>query len=176
MIARRRLASAALLLATFICSGHKHLEAYSQGEDLRAIWLEQVWLLATKFQVALIGLQGGVLNAAEAAAEAVLELELETSDVPVIDAFDPFAFGSDGNDIGIALTLTAMLKVVRQLSEVNKHPTWWTKRIRGLVEELVNVDSDKILPSNEKLGNRFGLVAPLRVRILAQQLTKSLTS
>gem|GEM_PF-954708 len=176
MIARRRLASAALLLATFTCSGYKHREAYSQGEDPWAIWLEQVWLLATKFQVALIGLHGGVANAAEAATEAVLELELESSDVPVIDAFDPFAFGSDGDDIGVALTLTAMLKVVRQLSEVNKHPIWWTNTIHSLVEELANVDSDKILPSDEKLGNRFGLVAPLRVRILAQQLTMSFIS
>ena len=175
MVDRRQLASAALLLATFTCSGHKHLEAYSGEEDPRAIWLEQVWLMATKLQVALIGLRGGVSNAAEAAAKAVQELELDTPDVPIIDAFDPFAFGLNGDDIGIALTLTAMLKVVRELPDNNERPTWWTDTIQSLVEELASVGSDKIIPSEEELSNRFGLVVPLRVRLIAQQLIKSLS-
>ncbi len=172
MIDRRRLASAALLLATFTCNGHKHLEAYSQEEDPLAIWLEHVWLVTTKLQVALVGLRGGVSNAAEAAAEAVQELELDTPNVP-IDAFDPFAFGSSGNDIGITLTLTAILKVVHGHSD--ECPVWWTDTIHNLVEKFANEGSDEIPPSEEELSNRFGLAAPLRVRPIAQQLIKSLS-
>ena len=170
MVDRRQLASAALLLATFICSGHKHLEDYGQKEDPRATWLVHVWLMATKLQIALIGLRGGLSNAADAAAKAVHELELDTSDVPVIDAFDPFAFGSSGDDIGIALTLTAVLKVVRQFPDNNQLPTWWSDKIQSLVEELANAASDKTIPGEEEFENRFGLAAPLRVGIIAQRL------
>ena len=174
MIDRRQLASAVLLLATFTCSGRKHLEAYSEAEDHWAIWLEQVWLMATKLQVALVGLRGGVSNAAEAAAKAVQELELDTSDVP-IDAFDPFAFGLNGDDIGIALTLTAMLKVVSKLPDNNDRPIWWTDAIHSLVEKFADEGSDEISPNEEGLINRFGLAAPLRVRLIAQQLIKFLS-
>ncbi|MXX97306.1 MAG: hypothetical protein F4Y64_06795 [Rhodothermaceae bacterium] len=174
MIDRRQLASAALLLASFICSGHKHREAFDQVEDPRAIWLEHVWLMATKLQIALIGLMGGLSNAAESATKAVQELDLDTADVPIIDAFDPFAFGLNGDDIGIALTLTAILKVVRQLPNNNERPTWWSNTIQSLVEELASVGSDKILPNEEEVINRFGLAAPLRVQLIAQQLIKSL--
>ncbi|MYI17629.1 MAG: hypothetical protein F4120_08415 [Rhodothermaceae bacterium] len=174
MIDRRQLASAALLLASFICSGHKHRETFDQGEDPRAIWLEHVWLMATKLQIALIGLKGGLSNAAESATKAVQELDLDTADVPIIDAFDPFAFGLNGDDIGIALTVTAILKVVRQLPNNNERPTWWSNTIQSLVEELARVGSDKILPDEEEVINRFGLAAPLRVQLIAQQLIKSL--
>ncbi|MYI44271.1 MAG: hypothetical protein F4113_10130 [Rhodothermaceae bacterium] len=175
MIDRRQFASAALLLATFICSGYKHLEFYDQGEDPRGTWLVHVWLMATKLHIALIGLRGGLSNAADAAVKAVHELELDTSDVPVIDAFDPFAFGSSGDDIGIALTLTAMLKVVRQFPDKNQCPTWWSDTIQSLVEELANVASDKTVPSDEECENRFGLAVPLRARPIAQELIKSLS-
>ena len=174
IIDRRQLASAALLLAAFTCSGHKHLEAYSREEYPRAIWLEHVWLVATRLQVALIVLRGGLSNAAEAAAKAVQDLELDTSDTPVVDAFDPFAFGCGGNDIGIALTLTAMLKVVRQIPDENERPSWWTDSICSLVEELASVGSDKNLPGDDELDNHLGLAAPLRVRITAQKLKMSL--
>ena len=175
MIDRRQLASAALLLATFTCSGHKHLEAYSEGEDPWAIWLEQVWLMATKIQIALVGLQGGVSNAAEAAAKAVQELELDTPDVSIIDAFNPFAFGSSGDDIGIALILTAILKVVHGHSDAHECPAWWTDTIHSLVKNFADEGSGEIPPNEEELINRFGLAAPLRVRLIAQQLIKSLS-
>ena len=175
MIDRRRLASAALLLASFICSGYKHREAYSQGKNPHAMWLEHVWLMATKLQLALIGLRGGLSNAAEIASKAVRELELDTPEFPTIDAFDPYAFGLNGDDIGIALTLTAMLKAANQLPDSSERPIWWTDTIQSLVAELAGVGSDKILQSDEKLDNHFGLVAPFRVRIVAQQLIKSLS-
>ena len=170
MIERRQLASATLLLASFICSGHKHREAFDQGEDPRAIWLEHVWLMATKLQIALISLRGGLSNAVKSATKAVQELELDVSDVTIIDAFDPFAFGLNGDDIGVALTLTAILKVVHQLSDNNERPTWWTDAIYNQVEKFANEDSNKTLSSEEEIPNRFGLAAPLRVRPIAQKL------
>ncbi len=170
MIERRQLASATLLLASFICSGHKRLDAFDRGEDPRAIWLEHVWLMATKLQIALISLRGGLSNAVESATKAVQELELDVSDVPIIDAFDPFAFGLNGDDIGVALTLTAILKVVHQISDNNEPPTWWTDAIYNQVEKFANEDSNKTLSSEEEIPNRFGLAAPLRVRPIAQKL------
>ncbi len=176
MMDRRQLASAALLLAAFSCSGEKHFQDYNQEDDPIAIWLDRVWLLATKLQVALIGLRGGLINAVGAATTAVQDLGLATPAAPVLDAFDPFAFGSDGDDIGRALTLTAMLKVVRQLPEASEHPIWWTGTVRHLVEELANAGSGRSLTSDEELGNRFGLIAPLRERILAKTLIVALAS
>ena len=176
MIDRRRLTSAALLLASFVCSGPRHLETYSREQDPRAIWLEHVWLMTTKLQVALVGQRGGVENATKTAAKAVQELELDTSDAAKIDYFDPFAFGAGGDDIGIALTLTAMLKVIRQLSDDNECPTWWTDRIRSLVEELTNVASDKSVSDDKELGNRLELTTPFCVRTIAEQLHTSLAS
>lgn len=173
---RCQLASAALRLAAFACSGQKHVQAYDQEHDPQAIWLDRVWLLATKLQVTLIGLRGGVTYAAASAATAMRELGLDTSNVPVLDAFDPYAFGSDGDDIGIALTLTAMLKVVRQLPEANERPTWWTDTIRRRVEELVNAGSERALTGDKGLDNRFGLAAPLRIRMLAKKLLETLAS
>ncbi len=143
-------------------------------EDSRAIWLEHVWLLATKFQIGLICLRGGLSKAAEVADKAVQELELDTPDIPIVDAFDPFAFGSSGDDIGIALTLTAILKVVHEHSDADECPPWWTDTIHSLVEEPAEEDSDKIFPSEEDLSNHFGLATPLCVRIIAQQLIKFL--
>lgn len=176
MTNRRQLASAALQLAAFACSGDKHFHAYNQEDDPVAIWLDLVWLLATKLQIALVGLRGGLANAARAATTALQDLGLATPDARVLDAFDPFAFGSDGDDIGMALTLTAMLKVVHQLRETSEPPLWWTNTVRRRAEELANAGSKKSLTGDEELDNRFGLIAPLRVRILAQQLTVALTS
>ena len=175
MMDRRQLASAALLLAAFSCSGDNHIQAYNQQDDPIAMWLDWAWLLATKLQTALVGLCGGLANAAESAATAVRDLGLATPDARVLDAFDPFTFGLGGDDIGIALTLTAMLKVVRQLPEADELPIWWTDAIPSLVQELENAGSEEAIIGDEGLDNRFGLVAPLRVRILAQQLTMALT-
>ena len=100
MMDRRQLASAALQLAAFFCSGDKYFQAYNQEDDPIAIRLDRVWPLATKLQVALIGLRGGLTNAAGAATTAMQDLGLATPDARVLDAFDPFAFGSDGDDIG----------------------------------------------------------------------------
>ena len=90
------------------------------------------------------------------------DLELDSPDAYIPDAFDPFAFGSDGDDSGIALTLTAMLKVVHQIPEASESPAWWTDAIRGLVKELENADSEEAITSDEGLDNRFGLVPPPR--------------
>lgn len=170
MMARRRLASATLLLAAFACSGNKHLQAFNQEDDPHAIWLDRVWLLATKLQVALIGLRGGLSVAAASATTAMQQLGLDITDIPALDAFDPCAFGSEGDDIGIALTLTAVLKVARQLPEAVEHPKWWTDAIHCLVTELADDDSIEAIAGGDGLDNRFGLVAPLRVRILAKKL------
>ncbi len=176
MTDRRRLASAALHLAAYSCSGDKHVQAYSQEDDPLAIWLNRVWLLATKLQVALVGLRGGLTNAAEAATKAMQDLGLPTPDARVPDAFDPFAFGLGGDDIGIALTLTAMLKVVHQLGETSEPPLWWTDTVRRRAEALADAGSERALTGDEGLDNRLGLIAPLCVRILAQQLTMALPS
>ena len=173
---RRRLSSAALRLAAFACSGRKHLQACSQFDNPQAKWLDQVWLLATKLQFALIGLRGSVASGAASATAAVQELELDTPDILVLDAFDPYVFGPNGEDIGIALTLTAMLKVILQFPDANEHPIWWTDAIRSLVNELENASPKEASKSDERIDNCFGLVAPLRIRILAQQLTVALTS
>ncbi|MXW15277.1 MAG: hypothetical protein F4120_04670 [Rhodothermaceae bacterium] len=173
MIDRRRLASATLLLASFACGG-KSMEAYNPEEDPQTIWLDQVWLLASKLQIALVGLQGGVSNAANIAAQAVRNLELDPTDIPVLDSFNPFAFGSRGDDIGIALTLTAVLKVVLQLPNPNERPIWLTDPIRGTVKELANTDSDSTYLGEGESNNRLGLAAPLRVQFIAQRLATSL--
>ncbi len=170
MIDRCRLSSSTLLLSTFICSGHKHLEAFSQGDDPYALWLEHVWLMGTKLHIALICQRGGLSDAAEASARAVRELELDTSGASIVDAFDPFAFAPNGDDIGIALTLTAMLKVVCQLSDKERAPIWWTNSICNLVEELAGAGNDEISASGEEIDNRLGLATPLRVQVIAQQL------
>jgi len=175
MIDRRNLASSALLLAIFVCSGHKHLEFYRQVDDSTAIFLEQIWILSNKFHTSLIGFYGGVSNAAEIAANTAQEIELEISDNPIIDAFDPSAFGTGGEDVGVALTLTAMLKVVKQIPDKNLHSAWWSNATRNLVEQLSDLPTDARLPINEEFPNRFGLVAPLRIRLIAQELTKSLS-
>lgn len=65
--------------------------------------------------------------------------------------------GSSGDDIGIVLILTAVLKVVHQFPDNDQCLTWWSDTIQSLVEELASVDSDKIIPSEEELSNRFGL-------------------
>lgn len=47
--------------------------------------------MATMLQISLIGPQGGLSTAAEIAVNGVHELVLDTSDVTIIDPFDPFA-------------------------------------------------------------------------------------
>ena len=66
---------------------------------------------------------GGLSSVAEVAAKAVQELEQDISDVPIIVAFDPFVFGLYDDDIDIAPTLTAMLKVLRQLPSNDEYLT-----------------------------------------------------
>ena len=161
---RRSLASAALLLAVFVCSGERRIQDYIREENIQEIWLDHVWLLAAKLQVTLVNQQGGVTRAAEAAMKAVQELNLGTSDAPAFDAFDPFAFGPGGDDIGIALTLTAMLKANY------KGAIWWTDTIRGYVRGIAETGSKETSIDREEFENRLGLVAPLRVRVLARKL------
>ena len=174
MADRRRLASAALLLSAFATSGANHSQEYDQKVDSVTLWLDWTWLLATKLQIALVGLQGGLYDAANAASAAINELGLSAPNVRSHDLFDPLAFGDNGDDIGIVLTLTAMLKGVRQLPEVNERPTWWTDAIQRRVEELANSGSEDAV--TEPLGNRFGLIAQLRERPLAQALIATLHS
>ena len=163
MTARRRLASAALQLAAFAYSGEKHSEAHNAEEDPLAEWLNGVWLLASKLQIAIVRIEGGLANAVAAATKAVQELGLATPNVRALDAFDPYAFGVEGDDIGIALTLTAMLKVLRR-TEGRTPPPWWTDTIQDRIENLAATPP----PDIEGIGNRLGLAAPLRVQTLAQ--------
>lgn len=164
---RSSLASAVLLLAVFACSGEKRIQDYIREENIQEIWLDHVWLLATKLQVTLVSQQGGVASAAEAAMKAVQELKLDTSDAPAFDAFDafdPFAFGPGGDDIGIALTLTAMLK------SNYRGATWWTDTIRSYVRGIAKVGSKETIIDHEEFENRLDLLAPLRLRVLARKL------
>lgn len=171
---RRSLASAALLLAVFACSGERRIQDYIREENIQEIWLDHVWLLAAKLQVTLVNQQGGVASAAEAAMKAVQELKLETSGAPVFDAFNPFIFGSGGDDIGIALTLTAMLRANYRLPGSNEGAAiWWTDTISNCVEELAIAESVEIITDDEELTNHFGLIAPLRVQILARKLIET---
>ena len=165
MVARRQLASSTLQLATFACDGDKHSTVYNAEEDPLAEWLDRVWLLASKLQIALVGLEGGLTGAAAAATTAAQELGLATPNARALDAFDPFAFGLEGDDIEIALTLTAILKVLHRTEEGTR-PPWWTETIQGYIENFATTPP----PDIEGIGNRFGLVAPLRVQILAQRI------
>ena len=165
MTARRRLASAVLQLAAFAYSGEKHSEVHNAKEDPLAEWLNGVWLLASKLQIAIVRIEGGLANAVAAATKAVQELGLATPNVRALDAFDPYAFGVEGDDIGITLTLTAMLKVLRR-TEGRTPPPWWTETIQDRVENLASAPQ----PDIEGIGNRLGLAAPLRVQTLAQRI------
>ncbi len=165
MTARRRLASAALQLAAFAYSGEKHSEVHNAAEDPLAEWLNGVWLLASKLQIAIVRIEGGLANAVAAATKAVQELGLAMPSFRALDAFDPYAFGVEGDDIGIALTLTAMLKVLRR-TEGRTPPPWWTDTIQDRIENLAAAPP----PDIEGIGNRLGLAAPLRVQTLAQRI------
>ena len=165
MATRKQLVSATLQLAAFACGGEKHFEAYNTEEDPLTEWLDHVWLLTSKLQIALVGLEGGPTGAAAAATKAVYELGLATPNARALDAFDPFAFGLEGDDIEIALTLTAILKVLHRTEEGTR-PPWWTETIQGHIENFAATPP----PDIEGIGNRFGLVAPLRVQTLAQRI------
>ena len=165
MMSRRQLASGVLQLAAFACDGDKHFTVYNVEEDPLTEWMDRVWLLASKLQIALVGLEGNLTDAVAKTTTAVQELGLATSNARVPDAFDPLAFGVDGDDIGIALTLTAMLKVLRQ-TEGRMSPPWWTVTIQDQVENLAAAPP----PDIEGIGNRLGLTAPLRVQTLAQRI------
>ena len=170
MVARRRLASATLLLAAFACMGAKHVLAYKKEDDPLGVWLQRVWLLASKLQIATVGLEGGLDSAVAKATAAVHDLDLASPSDRVADAFDPYAFGLKGDDIGTALTLTAMLKAIRQQHEANLHPVWLTDTVRGLVQGLVHEASDTAGTNDDGIGNRFGFAAPLRVCTIAHKL------
>lgn len=165
MVTRRQLASSTLQLAAFACDGDKHSTVYNAEEDPLAEWLNRVWLLTSKLQIALVGLKGGLTDAAAAATTAVQELGLAAPNARALDAFDPFAFGLEGDDIEIALTLTAILKVLSRTEE-GTEPPWWAETIQGCVENFAALSP----PDIEGIGNRFGLVAPLRVQVLAQRI------
>ena len=165
MATRKQLVSATLQLAAFACGGEKHFEAYNTEEDPLTEWLDHVWLLTSKLQIALVGLEGGPTGAAAAATTAVQKLGLATPSARALDAFDPFAFGSEGDDIEAALTLTVILKVLHK-TEVSSHPPWWTKTIQDCIENFAATS-----PSyTEDIGNRLGLIAPFRVHILARKI------
>ena len=168
MATRKQLVSATLQLAAFACGGEKHFEAYNTEEDPLTEWLDHVWLLTSKLQIALVGLEGGPTGAAAAATTAVQELGLATPNARALDAFDPFAFGLEGDDIEIALTLTAILKVLHRTEEGTR-PPWWTETIQGHIENFAATPP----PDIEDIGNRFGLVAPLRVQILAERILET---
>lgn len=164
MTARRGLAAAALQLAAFACSGDSRLNAFNQSEDPLIAWLDGVWLLASKLQVGLVGLNGGLSGAVAAATNAVQDLGLATPGARVLDAFDPFAFGPDGDDIGTALTLMAMLS---PLDDATDTPDWWKPTVCDAVEAIASREPDAQDQTAGDTGNRFDLSSPLRSRTLA---------
>ncbi len=165
MATRKQLVSATLQLAAFACGGEKHFEAYNTEEDPLTEWLHHVWLLTSKLQIALIGLKGGLTDATATATTAAKELGLATANSRALDAFDPFAFGHEGDDIEVALTLTAILKVLCRTKEGTRS-LWWTETIQGCVERFAATPS----PDIEGIGNCFGLIAPLRTQVLAKKI------
>jgi len=173
MIDRRNLASSALLLATFICSGSQLLKAFhNQDDDPIEIWLTHVWLMADKLKVALVAQKGGIENAVEVATHCIQELELKHTTDSSVDAFDPFAFGPTCDDIGTSLTLYAILTVVLQRPGNFENPIWLSDALISQIRELANSGSDNDLSNDEDLDNRFGLVISLRTKTIAQQLLK----
>ena len=167
MIDRSTVASAALRLSMFACSGNIRWQAYMEEADPETLFLDHVWTLASKLQIALVGIEGGLENAVESANVAIEKLGLLTEHSPVNDYFDPVAFGFNGEDIGTALTLLAMTRVLEHLSPVKENPVWWTDEIRSQVQELL-INADPV----EGLQNRLGLSFPLRISILSEELIK----
>ncbi|MCY4234433.1 MAG: hypothetical protein OXE59_11945 [Bacteroidetes bacterium] len=173
MIDRRKLASFALLIATFICSGPRLFQAFhDQDGDSVAIFLTHVWLMADKLKVALVAQKGGLENAVEVAAHSVQKLEIKPSIDSNIDAFDPFAFGPTGDDIGTSLTLYAILTVLRQLPDNFDNTNWLTDTIIRQIQDLSDSESGKHISNGKESDNRFGLVISLRTHTIAQQLLK----
>jgi hypothetical protein len=167
---RRLLACATLQLAACACSGERRFEALREEEDQLAVWLDRVWLLSTKLQIALLGLSGGLSEAAEVAAKAAEDLDLATPTARAIDAFDPFAFGVNGDDLEIALTLMAIYKSIRKPNGLGSRPGWWTESLQRRVEELAQQQE----PEPAEVGNRLGLPVRLRVQPLAQAILSSI--
>lgn len=167
---RQLLAHAALQLAAYATSGRDHSQTWDQDIDPMKLWLEWTWLLATKLHISLVGLWGGLANAVQAAEAAVYDLGLSDADIPAHDAFDALIFGGDSEDVGTALALTAILKVARCLPETEDRPLWWTDTIQRRVEELAKARLENSVTGSDDLGNCFGLIAPLRVQVLAREL------
>ena len=174
---RRKLSSSLLLLSSYACSGKTHWEAYRQGEYPQAVWLTQSWLLSTKLQISLIAMHGSLENATQVAQKAVSDLTLNTNfTIPIRDSFDLQALTIDGEDIGSALTLTAMFKVKRLYPDTNNYTDWWTDEVRNSVEKLSTYDNKKGFLRDTQFTNSLGLIAPLRVQLIAQKLMNFLTT
>lgn len=174
MIDRSFLASATFRLSMYVCSGHFLGKSYMKEENPGAVYLYHTWLLASKLHTGLIGLEGGLENAKKSADFAIRSLNIINESPQIDDYFDPSSFGFDGDDIGVALTLMAMIKVINHLPAADKFPVWWTDEVRGSLEKLTDSPTDHSLPNIDRLKNRLGLIFPLRVNILAEKLIKIL--
>ena len=168
MVFRRGLTSASFLLSAFACSGEKHFTSYNKEKDPLEVWLDHVWQLASKLQVALIHLKGGLVEAVAAAQSSVIDLDLANPKARVLDAFDPYSFGYDGDDIGAALTLTAIYKAL--LRSKDKNTDWLTEKVKKCVMDLTTAPQAN--RPDQQHGNRFGLIAPLRTQELARLIIK----
>lgn len=170
LVKRGQLMSHVMHLAAYACSGPKNLEQLTQSQDFLIEWIDQVLLMNSKLYSVLIDLNGGIDGALEATTHAVYVHDISNHRPQVFDYFDPFIFGDDGDNLEQALTLMAMLLSSRQLLDEGRKPTWWTDKVRVLIETLV-VDTlaNPVQPVNE-LSNKVGLIAPLRVKVIAQQL------
>ena len=171
---RSLLASSTMRLATYSCSGEKHLQTCEQAYDPQMTWLNNVWLLSTKLQQSLLELHDGIAGATDTALSAIQHLELDSTNISVMDDFDPLAFGKSGDNLGVTLTITAMLKTVDMLSKNNNNWTWCTNSIFHRIEELANQPSQNLNNQMEEYGNCLGLNYPLREKIAAMKLLKAL--
>jgi hypothetical protein len=179
MVNRRRLAASALRLAGHACSGQSHVSHYND-EDPISEWLDHTWLLTTKLQLALLGFEGTCELAAQKAASAVQELGLDDVSPNIPDDFNPFAFGFGGEDLGVVLTLSAILQVLSEGSD--ELPSWWNDEVRDAVENLPVSPPPKSEPEVEsepesrddvdriEWGNRLDLKVPFSTYRLRRQI------
>lgn len=179
MANRRRLAASALRLAGHACSGQNHVSNYND-EDPLSEWLDHSWLFTTKLQLALLGFEGTCELAAQRATSAVRDLGLDDVSPGIPDYFDPFAFGFEEADLGMTLTLTAILQALRE--ESGSLPPWWTDEVQDAVENLSTsppsgpVSASRVEsettddPNQPRWGNRLDLQAPLRIHPLRKEV------
>jgi hypothetical protein len=165
---RRRLAGSALSLAGWACGSQRHFSEYDEEDPLME-WLDHTWILSNKIQIALIDSEGSLEKAAEKAYSAICDLSLNNFSPGIPDAFDPFIYGTEEEDLGVALTLTAILETLKDNPE--ELPSWWNEHIRDVIESLsISSSSQRRESGNDEIENRLNLNAPLRTRCLQERI------